>query len=146
MRSIFCSGLVLLLAGCTSLTTNYYTQTVHGWRGGNVQNLMKEWGQPDTKVISPNGNMFLVYKTESYRSYNAPTSPQVGVHFSPNGSPILVTGPNPNMTASRSGGTLSCYAGFEANPQGRIIKTQIQGAGCYGSQSFANQRSNPEHQ
>lgn len=144
MRAILCSGLILLLTGCTSVTTNYYTQTVQGWRGGNVQKLIQEWGEPNTKVISPNGNTFLVYKTESYRSYNAPASPQIGVHYTPNGTPILVTGPNPNVTASRGGVTLSCYAGFEANPQGRIVNTQIQGAGCYGSQSFANQRGNPD--
>ena len=145
MRSILYSALILLLAGCTSVTSNYYTQTVQSWRGGNVHDLMNRWGTPDTKVVSPNGNMFLVYKTESYRSYTAPSSPEVGVHFTGKGAPVLVSGPNPGAASNwnRGGGVITCYAGFEANPQGVIIRTQVQGAGCYSGQGFATQRGNP---
>lgn len=142
MRYIFYTALVLLLTSCSSAANNYYTQTDRNWRGRNMQDLLKSWGTPYSKITIPNGNTLLVYKTDSYRSDNAPASPEVGVHFTGKGAPILTSGANPNSATSWGRtNTVPCYVSFEANANGTIINTHIAGAGCYSG--FAMQRRNP---
>lgn len=141
MRFITCFSLVALLAGCTSMTTNYYTQTVQGWRGGNANTLVKRWGAPDQKITGPNGNTAYVYKTESYQASNIGTSPEVGVNFTPGGKPVIITKSNPNFHTSR-GLSITCVTVFVANAKGVITDVQAQGRNCYGGQEFANTKSN----
>ncbi len=143
MRIITCFGLSVLLSGCAASTVNYYTQTIDSWRGGSAKNLVQRWGLPDQKLIIPGGNTMYVYSTQSFRLTNPPASPPIGVNFSPNGRPVIVpmNGWQPN---GGRGPAPLCWAIFEANPKGVIIRTQIQGAGCYGGENFAAAKSNPE--
>lgn len=144
MRFIICLGLLMLVSSCTTSTANYYTQTIHGWRGGNAKNLVQRWGTPDQRMTSPGGNTIYIYNTQSYRNFNAPSSPPVGVNYTSGGRPVIVPMNNSLNNWNRGPMSISCSAIFEANPKGVIINTQIQGTGCYGSENFANTKSNPE--
>lgn len=147
MRFIIVLGysvFTILLSSCTTTTDNHYTQTIQSWHGGNVNRLVERWGAPDNKVMEPNGNTVYIYKTQSYQNYNVPTSPVVGVNVSPVGTPIISVPPDTNSVWNREPISLSCIAAFEANKEGTIVNTQIQGNGCYGSQGFANSKGNPE--
>lgn len=135
-------GFLILLSGCASTKTNYYTQTVQSWHGGNVNALIKRWGIPDDRLKSPRGNIVYVYKTESYRGDSAPMSPAVGVSFTPGGTPIMTTGPNLNNTWNR-GMSLACITAFETDANGKIISAQAQGPGCYASEALAAKMRNP---
>lgn len=144
MRFFMGLGLTILLSGCATSTTNYYTQTVAGWRGGNVKSLLKRWGMPDERIISPSGSVLYLYKTESYRTYNGPSSPAIGVNYSRGGRPVIVNTPNTNTTWDRGALSITCMAAFEVNPRGEIINTQVQGHGCYGGDNFMAKNGNPD--
>jgi hypothetical protein len=134
-----------LISGCATSTFNYYTGTVEGWRGGNVNTLVRQWGTPDNKTISRDGQTYYYYKTTSYRNTSQPTAPEVGVHYTPGSSPVIITNaPNTNMTWNRGTMSMTCVAIFVANKKGVITDTKIQGRGCYGGESFASQKSNPQ--
>lgn len=142
MRHLSAFGLFILLAGCASSTTNYYTQTVQSWRGANMNDLVKRWGPADDRVSGPDGNAVYVYKTESYQAYNTPTSPSIGVNFGQHGTPVITNTTHTNNVWNRGMG-LACIAVFIATPQGKILDTRINGNGCYGSEDFAKRMANP---
>lgn len=140
MRQIILFGLSLLLSACS--TTNYYTQTVQSWRGGDSRSLIKQWGSPDDTLRGANGNTYYVYQTDSYGSYSGPSSPSVGVTMGSDGKPIMTTFPNTNTTGNR-GLTLGCTVIFSVNSSGQVFETNIRGSACYGSQGFAKRLANP---
>ncbi len=142
LKTLFALGLIIPLVACTQSKTNYYTQTVQSWQGGNIYSLMKRWGMPDNRMQSSSGNRVYLYKTENYHANAAPVSPTVGVHFTPGGKPLLTTTPNPDAAWNR-GSSLACIVAFETDPHGKIINTQIAGSGCYGSEHFARKMGNP---
>ena len=146
MRSIkACLGLssLILLSSCATTTSNYYTQTVQSWRGGNVTTLITRWGRADSTITAGDGNTLLVYKTEGYRTYNTTASPAVGVNYSGSGKPVIVSTPNTNSSWSRGTMSLTCSVGFEVDKHGTIVDTQVQGPGCYGGENFAAKMGNP---
>lgn len=120
MRFILYLGLTILLSSCVTTTTNYYPQTVQSWRGGNVNNLIRQWGAPDRTISSPNGNTLYLYQTQSYRHLNAPSSPW-----------------------NRGAMSSTCVATFEVARNGKILNTKIRGNNCYGNEHFAKRLSNP---
>jgi hypothetical protein len=129
MRAAFTLfGLTLLiLSGCTASGTNY-TQTAQNLRGANVNQLLKRWGTPDIKVSNPQGNTFYIYNSTTYRDFPSPT-PQVGVHFTGKGVPVILT-PTTSNAWYRHGQSLSCAAWFEVNNKGIIVSSKTQGGGC----------------
>lgn len=135
-------GLVILLAGCATTTTNYYTKTIGTWRGGNAETLMKTWGTPDDKIASANGNTVYIYKTMSYSQSPTSPSPTVGVSVGANGRPVMVSSPNTNTVWSR-GMSISCVTAFVVNKQGIITAVQSRGDHCFGGETFAKQMKNP---
>jgi hypothetical protein len=148
MMACLGSGFVILfsilLSSCATTTTNYYTQTIQSWRGGNVKTLLQRFGRADSRIMAGNGNMLLIYKTENYHTYNTTASPTVGVHFNSSGKPIMTSVPNTNPSWNRSGAlSLTCSAGFEVDKHGTIVDTQVQGNGCYGDENFASKWRNP---
>jgi len=66
MRHFISLGMIILLTSC-SITKNYYAPAVQSWNGGNAQNLISKWGQPDSFYELPNGNAVLLYKSSTYR-------------------------------------------------------------------------------
>lgn len=146
MRTIFQLALMsCLLTSCATTNTNYYTQTVQSWRGGNAQLLTKSWGRPDRVLATPKGNTFYIYQTQSYRNMNAPASPSIAVNMSQTGRPTLTSEPYMNTTWNRGAMSLTCVAGFEIARNGKIVNTRIEGSSCYSSESFAKRMSNPAH-
>lgn len=135
LKRILGLSLILLLAGCATQSGGDYTGTVVKWRGGNVNQLVQKWGQPDQKITGPNGNTAYVYKKEGYGNFGGQYSPSVGVSFNSNGAPIFVTTPNTNPWSRTM--SLNCITVFVANAQGEIIKTMSQGNGCSGSFNLA---------
>jgi len=135
---------LLLLSSCTN-SANHYQQTIHSWRNGNVNTLLKRWGRPDEKTVNSNGNLTLVYYTRSYKRANGgPISPMVGVNVNKQGRPTITTIPNTSRSWSRESTSLNCMAVFETNAKGMIISTNVVGSGCYGSESFEKRLTNPE--
>ena len=143
MRFIIGSGLIILLTSCAATMTNYYTPTVQSWRGGNINTLYQRWGRPDGRFTGPNGNVVYVYNTSNYRSNSAPSSPAIGVNFTPGGKAVVTATPNTNNW-NRGPQSLTCSSTFMVNPKGVIIDTQVSGNNCYGSESFANRMRNPK--
>lgn len=139
--ALFC-GLAILLSSCASTTVNYYPQTLNTWRGASIHSLVERWGHPNTKVVRSDGNVIYIYKTESYHYANTAASPEVGINVSKTGRPVIITR---TRTDAWTRGTTAfpCYATFETNRQGQILKTSAQGTGCYGSDNFSGQYSNP---
>lgn len=144
MRYLITLVLALLLTNCSGITRNYYTPTVKSWRGGHVNTLVAEWGTPDYKTTSLEGETIYVYKTQGYtNNNNTRSSPAIGVNTSQQGRPIIVTD---NMNSWGRGQTpVNCIAAFVVNKQGIITDTQIKGNGCYGGQSFSKSRGNPDN-
>lgn len=136
MRSLFCLGLAILLSSCTTTTTNYYSSTVEGWQGAQANGLVKTWGRPDIQVKGPQGNTAYIYKTETYSANQGMASPAVGVNFSADGKPIIVSQNNFNPSANR-GLAITCTTVFLANNKGVITDTKVIGRSCYGNQGFA---------
>lgn len=143
MRFIISAGLVILLSGCLSTTNNYYTSTMKSWRGGNIQTLAQQWGEPDTKIVNPNGSMIYIYKTQpqGLTTPPLPTPTAVGVNVSRTGRPVIVTPTTPVTPLSPTG--VSCLAIFEASPTGKIYNTEIRGQDCYGSLQFSSTMRSP---
>jgi hypothetical protein len=141
MRHLLLPLCVSLLAGCAA-TTNYYTPTVESWRGGNVDTLVQRWGTPDVRSRTSDGNVAYLYQTASYHNNAGPSSPQIGVNYTPGGRPNIIT-QDTNFAASRGGITYNCLTTFVANRQGKIVRVEEQGHGCYGNAGFANSKSNP---
>lgn len=135
-------GLTILLAGCATTMNNYYQQTVQSWRGGSVNQLVKQWGRPDRVATGPKGNTLYVYETQNYRTVSGPTYPAVGVHVGSDGRPVMTTSPATNMAWNRGSMSISCVAAFETDPSGKILNTEVQGSNCYGGESFAKRLSN----
>ena len=54
----------VVLAGCAANARGYYTQSVQSWRGSNVSDMVKVWGQPST-VVQNGGSISYVYKQQS---------------------------------------------------------------------------------
>lgn len=141
MRLMIFSGLTILLAGCATTTTNYYSSTINSWQGGKSNKLMSAWGQPDRRIEMRDGSSILIYKTTSYRTYSTTGSPAIGVNTSgPN--PVLVTQPNTNNALESRTLSLDCFATFEVNKQGTIVKTQYTNHGCYAGHTFADRLAN----
>jgi len=145
MRFLITGLFIILLLGCVSTTGNYYTQTIQSWRGGNANNLVQQWGMPDQKITNSSGHTYYVYKTESYRAYNAPATTPVGVNYSRGGRPVIMDLSNTNNTWNRGPSSITCTAIFEADAKGKIISSTTKGQGCYGNQQFANTRMNNGH-
>lgn len=143
MRQLIVIGCASLLIGCASSTNNNYTQTVQSWRGGNVSNLIARWGTPNDQAVGPRGNTAYVYTTTSYQSYQAPTNPSIGVHYTAQGAPVITNTGSAVMNMDRAGLSLNCTAIFIADGTGKIIDTKIQGAGCYGGTDFSSRMGNP---
>ncbi len=142
MRHLLLSICMCILSACGT-TTNYYTQTVESWRGGNINTLTERWGKPDARMPTNDGNIAYLYQTASYHNNPGPSSPQVGVNFTPGGRPSIIT-QNTNFAASRGGITYNCLTTFVTNRQGKILRVEEQGHGCYGSSRFSNNKSNPD--
>ncbi|EKD70336.1 MAG: hypothetical protein ACD_46C00566G0004 [uncultured bacterium] len=140
MRQVILLGLCLIITGCAG--KNYYTQTVQSWKGGSAKNLVSRWGSPDDSLQGAGGMTYYLYKTESYHTYNTPSSPSVGLNLSSDGRPVMTTAPNTNLTWNRDM-SLTCNVIFAINSQGTIVDTRIQGTTCYGSEGFAKRLSNP---
>jgi|GEM_PF-1315221 hypothetical protein len=139
---IYLTGSVILLASCATTTTNYYRSSVESWQGASVKALVKQWGRPDYKILSPDGDAMLAYRTQSYSPYMAPTSPAIGVN-NRGGRPVISVD-NLNHTWNRGQLSLTCVAIFKINPVGVVTGTQVQGNSCYGGSSFASQYANKE--
>ena len=142
MRKFCLISAAILLSACSTTTTNYYQPSVESWHGASLNALVKQWGRPDYKVASPDGNITLAYRTQSYSTYTPPTSPAIGVNNAA-GRPVITVAPNTNNTWNRGQLSITCTAIFKANAKGVITQTNIQGTNCYGGQGFANQYANP---
>ncbi len=138
----FTLGCCILLASCATSMQNYYNPTVQSWKNGQASDLVKRWGVPDNKIIAPNKTTVYLYKTESYRAQNTVYSPAVGINFTEQGRPVMITQPTTNNAWSR-GMTLNCATAFVANPKGIIIDIQTYGNSCYVGHTFAEKMSNP---
>ena len=143
MRILISIGFIILLSSCATTTTNYYSQTVQGWRGGNAQTLVSVWGTPDSRTAGPNGTIIYTYKTENYRANTGRYSPSVGVSFTRGGAPAMTTQPSTNFSIDR-GLSLSCTTMFVVDRNGKIVDTQSQGNNCNGSASFSRSKGNPK--
>jgi hypothetical protein len=141
MRHFISLLLVFLLTSCAS-TTNYYPQAANSWRGGNAQNLISRWGQPDQKVLQRDGSYYLVYKTNSSRASSAPDFPGVGVSYNQNGRPVITTMTPATNGLNRGASTISCIAIFEVNRKNTITSVTFKGPSCYGNERFAQNMSN----
>lgn len=141
MRYLLLFICVSFLSACGT-TTNYYTQTVESWRGGNVNTLTQRWGRPDSRIAMGDGNIAYLYQTASYHNNPSPNSPLVGINYVPGGRPSIIS-QNTSFAASRGGITYNCLTTFIVNRQGKILRVEEQGHGCYGSSTFANDKSNP---
>lgn len=141
MRNLLLILTALILTACAA-THNYYSTTVQSWRGGHISTLINRWGQPDAKYINHSGQTEYVYRTASYSQNMGPSAPLVGMNVSGN-RPAMVT-QTTNFAASRGGLNYNCYTAFITNKQGIIVDIHKTGQGCYGSASFAKQKSNPD--
>lgn len=145
MRQVILLGLIALLTGCVSSTNGNYTQTVSSWRGGNVKTLLSRWGAPASQVTGPKGNTAYVYNTQSYRAIPNRSGPAIGVHYTGRSAPVITnTNPAVMNAADRGSMSINCSAVFLANPQGKIIDTQVQGVACYGGSRFMSRMGNPD--
>lgn len=144
MRYFFCFGLAILLSSCAATTANYYQQTAQSWQGGQARSLVKRWGAPDRVESRPNGNTVYIYQTQTYRNFNAPASPSIGVSTNRSGRTLLTSSSDSNMTWNRGAMSISCMTAFEIAPTGRILAFESQGTSCYGGESFANRMKNPD--
>lgn len=129
MQRALLLGLALLLAGCDATTGGYYNQTVKSWRGGNSNDLLRLWGQPDETLASP-GKVLYVYRRQSSHDSHPTYSPTVGVHAREKGVNVVTTPPTINSPMNRSP-TSYCVTVFTATPQGKIIDTDSQGTNCF---------------
>lgn len=146
IRQAMTFGFIALLASCTIPSAHHYTTTVESWRGGNSSTLLKSWGKPDKKMTTLNGNTVLVYKTITYQSDTSPSSPGIGVSYTPGGSPVLTTAPSPRTSWPYKGASYFCIVAFEVNKQNTIVNTQIQGNHCFGGARFVHSMRNPDGQ
>lgn len=119
-------GFAILLYGCA--TTKTYNDFAN-WQGRNIASLVKRWGTPDTKIISPDGDTVYFYKLQTSRTYRSQASPAIGVHVSSSGRPVIIT-PQNNVWDQRTTLSLTCTITFETNQQGIITHIQAQGNGC----------------
>lgn len=143
MRHLIIVGLVILLSSCAGTKSNYYTQTVQSWQGGNINQLIKLWGRPDGSGTGSDGHKMVIYRTQSNRNNGSSAAPSFGVTAGASGRPVLTTYPSTNRTWNRGVMSQTCTAAFEADKRGTIIATQVKGTGCYAGESFANSLSNP---
>jgi hypothetical protein len=141
MRLTILTGLTILLAGCATTTSNYYSSTIQSWQGGSLSRLKSIWGQPDREIITAGGNKILTYKTTGYRTYSTTGSPAIGVNVA-GSNPIIVTQPSTNSALETRTLSLNCYATFVVNQKGVITSAQSTGNGCYASHAFADRLGN----
>lgn len=125
--------IITLLLGCLVsmvATANNYTQSPQRMRGASVNTLIKQWGEPDMKIISRTGSTFYIYKTRVYKGYIPPrtANPAIGVNTA-TGRPVIVTEPLPD-TLMPGPESLYCDTIFEAGKQGKIVSIQVKGTGC----------------
>lgn len=141
MRAAILLGLSVILTGCASGSSAYYTQSVQSWRGGTVKDLFSVWGRPDEIMPGPGGKTIFVYKRQGFVNTNTNYSPSIGVRPK-NGATIVTSTPNAR-TPWNKGFTAYCISTFTANPTGKVVDTEIEGTNCYISQSGAARLANP---
>src|SRR3990167_5335919 len=114
MRYFMTIILCLLVASCAK-SSRYYTESSTNTHPNNLIALIKARGNPDIKATNRDGNTFFIYKTGSYRNTTTPMPPEIGVHFTPGGQPIILTNAHPNMNAMPQ--TISgCLTIYSINP------------------------------
>jgi len=129
MRAIINLGLLIgcaiLLSSCVSTMSNKDPRPSQSWNGANVNELIKYFGTPDSRISTPGGHTILVYRLPSYSTPPPPASPAIGVN-NRGGRPVMIVNANTNGNPAPQP-TLICTLLFEANQQGIVIKTKTQG-------------------
>lgn len=116
--------ILLFLSACA--TTNSYYQAIQSWQGSSILELTKRWGQADTTIPTPNGNVDYVYTTVTKKSYPSNDRRLTAVSTA-QGKPALVPAPQRIETTI---GSLNCTTVFEVNPQNRIVSVKATGNNC----------------
>lgn len=142
MRLLACLGFAILLSSCAS-STNYYPQTVQSWHNGSMKTLVQRWGKPDETIITPTGQTLLIYRVQGFNQAERSSEPVVGVNYTRDGRPVIISKTNTNMAGTRTTLSLPCTVLFQANKNGKIMTTDTQGSGCYGNASFSAKMANP---
>lgn len=119
-------ALMFLLIGCA--TTANYQQKLNKWQGARAQDLVSEWGHPDSSIKLANGDSVYMYFRQQL--YTTPSYPMPS--FTPLGTPVYSGGMPTNYAGSASGQTMNlyCRTWFEINPQNIIVSSRFEGNNC----------------
>ena len=142
MRKVSLLGLSLvslLLVGCA--TTQNYSLAVNSWQGGNVHSLFKTWGYPNRILTLPHGHRLYIYSYRDHGETPSTVFPGYTTISQRHGTTFVSS--TPPMVMGGTEYDMRCTTWFEANKQGRIVGTSFRGNSCSGTQSFAQDYSNP---
>lgn len=128
MRYFVLTILSSLMISCTA-TSGYYTERGQHAHADNRTSLLKRFGKPDIEVKSPRGETIFIYKTEAYRNTSQPIPPEIGVHFTPAGQPVIITRGHPTMN-TRQNVITDCLSIYTMNQSGQVISVRQQGIQC----------------
>jgi len=124
-----------LLFACAA---SNYSATIHSWDGADANMLIRQWGKPLEKIVTPDQTTY-VFMTETWQPTAAypPTQNYVMV-VNHAGKTIGIALPQPNMRSDYS--MYRCTTSFVANKNNVIVSSTYQGA-CYARDGLA--RVNP---
>lgn len=124
MKKLLFITLCILLQGCA--TTEKYNAMLDTWLGRNINEVINNWGYPDSTFNAPNGNTVYVYSYQS--STYVPQTNYTTTTYSPIGGSVYSN----STTNSYGGYTINevCRTYFEADEVGTIVNWQWKGNAC----------------
>lgn len=112
-KSIMATMLCVFMCACA--TSQAYKNKVEMYVGGNIDQVIEDFGLPDNQITSPNGNNVYVYSVLEHS-----TSPKT-------------CSTDANGVYNCTGGNSStdwCKTFFEINKENVVIKTSFRGNDC----------------
>lgn len=114
---------LVFLSGCAT-TSSYHYQPQNNpqqWKGRNITDLQKQWGQADQIMHTRVGTSFYLYTGNSSASFFASTTTNFGMY----GQPYT----RPNVESNMM---LKCTTVFKTDDTGTIVDVYHQGSNCGG--------------
>ena len=130
IRSLKFLIIIFFLVSCA--TTAKYEKLLNTWRGGNVNDLISNWGAPSSSFKMSNGNTILTYmrsRSGAIPIYNQPqtTTHQGTIYGSGGMTNYSGTSTSSYGTTTYMPVTWSCKTEFTIDTRDIIIKLEVSG-------------------
>ena len=134
IRSLKFLIIIFFIVSCA--TTAKYEKLLDTWMGGNVNDLVSQWGAPSSSYKMSNGNTILTYmrsRSGAIPIYNQPQSTtHQGTIYGSGGGMTSYSGTSTSSygTTTYMPVTWSCKTEFTVDTRDMIINWRYQGNNC----------------